>query len=100
MQYITLEDIHKQLRLEDGFTEDDTLLEGYGDSAEDLLQSHLNQALDDVVAENGGEFPKALWAALLMLVDYLYDNAGSGESRDIPNAFWILCKPYQKYTIA
>jgi hypothetical protein len=52
------------------------------------------------VAENGGELPKCLYQALLLLVDYSYDNSGSGESREVPNAFWILCKPYQKYTIA
>lgn len=100
MTYLTLEDIKRQCRIEPEFTEDDNILEIYGDSAENFLEVHLNCALDDIVAENGGELPKCLYQALLLLVDYSYDNSGSGESREVPNAFWILCKPYQKYTIA
>lgn len=100
MQYITLAQIKQQLRIDSLFADDDVLLTGLGDSAESFLQAHLNVALDDVVAENSGELPKSLERALLMLVSYLYDNDGSGETREIPNSFWILCKPWQNYTIA
>ena len=100
MNYITLEDIHKQLRLEPDFTEDDELLNIYGDSAESFLEAHLNCALDDIAAENSGQLPTALKQALLMLVDYSYDNSGSGKSEDIPSAFWILTNPYKVYSIA
>ena len=99
MKYITLEDIHRQLRLEPDFTEDDDLLEGLGDADESFMEAHLNRALDDVAADNSGELPKALWQALLMMVDYSYDESGSGESRPVPDAYWILCKPWQNYTI-
>lgn len=99
MKYITLEDIHRQLRLEPDFTEDDGLLEGLGDAAESFMEAHLNRALDDIAADNSGELPKALWQALLMMVDYSYDESGSGESRPVPDAYWILCKPWQNYTI-
>lgn len=100
MNYLTLEDIKYQLRIDADFTEDDTLLETLGDAAENFLESHLNCALDDIVAENSGEFPKALYQALLIFVSYSYDNDGSGENREVPNAFWILAAPFKKYTIA
>lgn len=100
MQYITLEEIKQQLRIDDLFADDDTLLTGLGDSAESFIQAHLNCALDDIAAENSGVLPEALHQALLMFVSYLYDNDGSGEVKDIPNSFWILCKPWQTYTIA
>lgn len=100
MQYITLEDIHRQLRLEPDFTEDDEILTVYGDSAEDFLTAHLNCALDDISAENSGQLPVSLKNALLLYVDYMYDNSGSGDSKPIPQAFWILTNPYKTYSIA
>ena len=100
MKYLTIEDIKRQCRIDSDFTEDDELLEIYGDSAETFLESHLNIALDDIVAQNSGELPKALYQVLLILVDYSYDNSGSGENRELPQALWILCKPWQVYTIA
>jgi len=100
MNYLTLETIKQQLRIDSSFANDDSLLEALGNSAEDFLQAHLNNALDDIAADNSGSLPDALMQALKIMVDYLYDESGSGESRDVPQAFWILSKPYQNYTIA
>lgn len=100
MNYLDIDIIKKQCRIDADFTEDDELLSLYGDSAEDFLSQHLNCALDDICAENGGELPKNLINAMLIYVDYLYDNSGSGENREVPNAFWILAAPFKKYTIA
>lgn len=99
MNYLTLEDIKKQLRVDSWYEGDNDLLEIYGDSAEDFLENHLDTPLDDICAENGGELPKSLYQALLMLVDYFYDNSGSGETREIPQAFFYLTHPFRKYTV-
>ena len=90
MTYLTLEDIKYQLRIDADFTEDDTLLETLGDAAENFLESHLNCALDDIVAENSGEFPKALYQALLIFVSYSYDNDGSGEPGSCSSRWYRL----------
>ena len=100
MTYLTIEAIKQQLRIDVNFTLDDVLLESLGDGAENFLEAHLNIALDDVCADNSGYLPDALYRALLILVSYLYDNDGSGENKEIPNAFWVLCAPYKKYSIA
>lgn len=100
MKYITVEEIKRQCRIDEFFSLDDALFEDLGESAESFLEQHLNCALDDITAENSGEFPRSLKQALLIFVSYLYDNDGSGENREIPQAFWVLCKPYQNYTIA
>lgn len=100
MTYLTIDAIKQQLRIDANFTLDDVLLESLGDSAEEFLEAHLNIALDDVCADNSGYLPKSLYQALLMFVDYSYDNSGSGENKEIPNAFWVLCAPYKKYSIA
>ena len=100
MRFLTLEMIKKQLRIDDFFADDDILFENLGNASESFLESHLNCALDDIVAENSGELPETLLQALLVFVSYLYDNDGSGDTKDVPQAFWVLAKPYQNYTIA
>lgn len=100
MRYLTLDMIKKQCRIESEFDEDDVLLEALGEGAEDFLEQHLNTPLDDIVAQNGGVLPGNLHAALLILTDYMYDNPGSGDTQDIPLAFFILVKPWMRYTVA
>lgn len=100
MRYITLEQIKANARIEPDFHEDDALLESIGDGAESYLEAHLNQELDDIVAENSGELPIALCRALLLMVDYLYDNSGSGETKPVPQAYFILTAPWKRYSIA
>lgn len=100
MNYITLNEIKQQCRIDSTFTADDDLLTDIGNGAEDFVQSHLNTQLDDITAENGGELPVAIKRAILMLVSYMYDNDGSGHNEDVPQAFWILLNPYKTYSIA
>lgn len=100
MNYLTIEDIHRQLRIEPEFTEDDVLLESIGDGAEDFLQDFLDTPLDDICAQNGGQLPKSLHCALLLFVDWCYDNSGGGENREIPEAFFLLSRLYKKYSVA
>lgn len=100
MNYLTIEEIKHQCRIDADYTDDDELLEIYGDAAESFLAAHLNCELDDVVAENSGQLPKALHQALLMLVDYSYGASGSGDMNDVPKAFWILVNPWKVYSIA
>ena len=100
MQYLTLEEIKRQIRVDSLFADDDQLLLDLGDSAESFMAAHLNRSLDDIAANNSGELPSAIKRALLMLVSYTYDNDGSGETREIPTSVWVLCKPWQKYAIA
>ena len=100
MNYLNLDIIKKQLRIEEDFDEDDTLLESIGDGAESFLEAHLNESLDNIAADNGGDLPYALFTTLLLLVSYLYDNDGSGDNKEVPNAFFILAAPFKKYAIA
>lgn len=99
MNYINLEDIKRQCRIEPDFDEDDNILEVYGDAAEAFLSDYLDEELDTIAAQNSGELPKSLYQALLILVDYFYDNSGSGDTRDIPNVFFILSRLYKKYCV-
>lgn len=99
MNYLTLSQIKQQCRIDSYFTDDDELLKGIGDSAEDFLENHLDVALDDIAAENGGDLPAALYRALLIFCSWAYDNDGSGENRELPQAYFILAHPFRKYTV-
>ena len=46
------------------------------------------------------KLPKSLVNALLIYVDFMYDNTGSGENREIPQAYWILTNPWKTYALA
>lgn len=100
MTYLTLEELKKQCNIEEIFNEDNAYLESLGDAAEDFVQAHLNCPLDDICAENSGELPRSLHQAMLLMVDYLYDVRGSGDSPEIPQAFWVLTNPWKTYSIA
>lgn len=99
MNYLNLTDIKQQCRLDADFTEDDNLLEILGDSAEAYLANYLDADLDDIAAQNGGELPKNLYHAMLMLVSYSYDMDGSGKMENIPQAFYTLAIPYKNYSV-
>ena len=99
MNYITLEQIKKQCRIDSWFTEDDEMLVDIGDGAESYLANYLDADLDDIAAQNGGELPKNLVRALLMFCDYLYDASGSGKMENIPQAFYTLAIPYKNYSV-
>ena len=101
MQFLTLEQIKKQLIIDQDFTDDDEYLEMLGDSAEQFLADHLNRNLFEVVGDFGGDLPPSLQHALRMLVDYFYstERGSSNSGSDIPKAFFTLTKNYCKEKI-
>ena len=101
MVYLTLDEIKKQLIIDDNFTDDDSYLEMIGDAAEQFLEDHLNRPLTAVVAGYGNALPPSLQHSLRMLVDYFYstERGSSNNNSDIPKAFFTLTKNYCKENI-
>lgn len=99
MTYLSLEDIKHQLVIDDDFIEDDEYLKSLGDTAERLVDEHTDFKLSSICEASRGELPSTLKMAMLMIVDFLYDQRGSSD-KDIPNAFYVLCQPYKTYNIA
>ena len=98
MKWLTLTRIKQQLRIEADFTEEDDLLEMYGESAEDVLLNYLNRSYEDLM-EVYGHVPAPLVHASLMLVDtsYQYRSPVSTQSMSVvPYTFDILVKPYMR----
>lgn len=98
MQYLTLEEIKKQLNIDAAYTGDDEFLTLLGDSAEELAAQLIDCDLNELYAEYG-ELPAALRHALRMLCDYMYsqNRGSSGESIDIPNAVFTILKLYRNF---
>ena len=102
MKWLTLTRIKAQLRIEANLTEEDDLLEMYGESAEEVLLNYLNRSYEDII-EVYGRVPAPLVHASLMLVDtsYQYRSPVSAQSMSlVPYTFDILVKPYMRLTTA
>lgn len=98
MKWLTLEKIKQQCRIEADFTMEDTLLTGYGNSAESTILNHLNRTYYDLT-EQYGEVPQDIINASLMLVDVWYQHRSPVESLNmsiVPYTFDLLIKPYMK----
>ena len=102
MKWLTIEDIKKQLRIEPGFTDEDMLLESYGEAAEETLLNYLNRPYLDII-EHYGKVPLPLVQASLMLVDVSYQHRSPVSVTNIslvPYTFDLLVKPYMRLASA
>lgn len=100
MKWLNLENIKAQCRIEPDFTDEDELLEMYGESAEEVLLQYLNRTYEDLI-EVYGHIPAPLCHASLMLVDvsYQYRSPVSTQSMSqVPYTFDLLVKPYMRLT--
>ena len=108
MKWLTLEQIKAQLRIEPGFTAEDTLLTGYGNSAESTILNHLNRKYYDLIDQYGdASADNAAWDDIInaskMLVDVWYQHRSPVESLNmsvVPYTFDLLIKPYMRLASA
>lgn len=96
MKYLTIEAIKQQLIIDNDFNEDDELLTALGETAEELVEQQIDADLTDVITNNNGTLPAPLKHAMKMMVEYLYNDRGSGET-EIPKAFFYMCHLYRNY---
>ena len=99
MDWLTIDELKKQLVIDDNFNDDNDYIEMLGDSAEDTVQSLVNKDLYILAAENGGELPNAIRHAMRMLVDYFYstERGSANSEKAIPDAVFTLLKLYRNY---
>lgn len=96
MKYLTLELIKAHSRIE--YDYEDSLLELYGEAAEDTVCELTRRSYDDFLSEYG-EVPKSVVQASLMLVDVSYSQrspVGVQQMHAVPYTFDLLIKPYMK----
>lgn len=98
MKWLTLTQIKQQLRIEPGFTDEDTLLEMYGTSAENTVLKLLNRSYKDVLDTYGG-IPTDLVHATLLLVDESYHHRSPSSPQNMyimGYGFDVKIKPYMR----
>ena len=101
MKYLTFEQIKAQLRLDDEQAElERTLLEMYGESAEDAVLTIIRRPLRNVM-QVYGHVPRKLIQVTLLLVDEWYQHRASAEPgtlSPVPYAFDFMLKPMMRLT--
>lgn len=100
MYWLTLDKIRQQVRLEADYTDEDTLLKAYGDSAEEVI-ADLCGTTPEKLLEDYGTLPKRLEQAALMLVDWWYQQRSPVSQMNlsvVPYTFDVLVKPFVKLT--
>ena len=103
MEFLTLDLIKGQLRLDDIQTElEGDLLEMYGESAEQTVLNLIRRSIDDLTDEYEA-VPRPLVLAALMLVDLSYQHrtmVTQANLSAVPYTFDLLIKPYMRLTTA
>lgn len=99
MEFITLAEIKKQLRIEPDFTMEDDLLELYGDSAESTILYLCRRTLTEIYDIYGCVPPQIRHAALLLIdTSYQYRSPVSPQHLSIIPYGTVdsLIKPFMK----
>ena len=98
LQFLTIDEIKKQLNVDLEYHDDDEFLELVGESAEDMIAQLIDCPIEQVEAKFG-EVPASIRHAARMLCDYMYSQqrGSSGESIDIPEAIFTILKLYRNF---
>lgn len=98
MKWLTLKEIKQQCRIEPDYTDEDDVLTGYGDSAEETVLNLCQRTYDDFI-ENYGEIPRPIVEASLMLVTLSYEHrtpVTQYQMYAVGYAFDMKVKPYMR----
>lgn len=96
MDYLTLDQIKQQLRIEADFTLEDDLLTKYGESAETTIYNFCQRSYGDFVNEYGA-IPVPIIHAALLLVTSSYEHRTPVSMQNLSivgYAFDMMVKPY------
>ena len=100
LQFLSLDDIKAQARIEEDFHDEDEYLMLLGRAAERNLLNSICRTYEEVVAEYG-EWPEDLTLAALMLTSHWYNHHEPAESVTmsvVPYTYDLLYMPYRKGT--
>ncbi|EDR5597118.1 phage gp6-like head-tail connector protein [Salmonella enterica subsp. diarizonae] len=101
---LKMEEIKAQLRLDEDFTDEDSLLELMGQAVQSRTENFLNRRLYAMAADLPEDYPDGLVMpdeiklALLLLVTHFYENRSTVtevEKLELPMSFNWLVGPYR-----
>lgn len=100
MLYLQLYQIKKHLNIDEEFHQDDEYLVDLSVVAQTVIQKHIDNNLEDLCVENGGELPSPLLHAMLLFIGNMYANRESvafASSSEIPLSYNYLLDLYKNY---
>ncbi|EHI3729740.1 head-tail connector protein [Salmonella enterica] len=101
---LTLEEIKSQLRLEEDYSDEDSLLEALGKAVQSRTETYLNRKLYDAAPGVPADDPDGLVMTddirlgMLLLLTHYYENRSSVtevEKLELPMSFNWLVGPYR-----
>ncbi len=96
--YITVADVKKHLNIDSTFTDDDTYISYLINAAENVVQTHIDNDLSELVSN--GVLPTPLKHAMLLIIGNWYANRESttfGSATALPHAYEYLIALYKNY---
>ena len=100
MKYLNINILKKHLNIDSCFKDDDEYISQLGDVAEQMVDEHINNNLDEIVSDNDGQLPMPLRHAMMLLVGNLYQNregVAFATATQIPHSYEYLLFPYKSY---
>lgn len=104
LMLLTLEEIKRQLRLEEDYSDEDSLLETFSKAVQARTETYLNRKLYDAVSDipaddpDGLVLPDDIRLGMLLLVTHFYENRSSVtevEKTEMPQSYTWLVGPYR-----
>ena len=98
MPVVSLTLFKKHVRADD-FADDDEYLEHLLETAEVSVITATNRTKEELTDGNGGEFPKPLQHAVMMLAAHWYnqrESVSGVQMAQVPDTLQALVKPYRK----
>lgn len=97
--YIPLSLAKKQLNIDQDFVDDDEYIMGLIDVAEQAVEKHVNEPLEEIAEKNGGCIPTPIFQAMLLLIGHMYQNREILGTKNvaIPNGYEYLISLYQNW---
>ena len=99
MRYLTVPLMKKHCNVDACFHDDDEYFGMLGDVAEQMVETHLGDSLENIVKENS-KLPAPIKHAMLLLVANMYMNRESvsyGSAQDIPHSYDYLLNQFENF---
>jgi uncharacterized phage protein (predicted DNA packaging) len=97
--HIELSRIKNHLNIDSGFTQDDEYITYLETVAEQIVEKHIDNTLENIIAEEGA-VPAPLLQAMLLIIGNLYDNRESvsyTNAVEVPNTLSYILSMYRDY---
>lgn len=99
--YLTLQKVKKHLNINEEFIEDDKYLLDITDAAERIVERHLDNKLEVLAGQNGGELPSPILSAMLLMIGNLYENREAvsySTAVEVPISYDYILSLYKNYS--